>query len=197
MKKRILIMSVFALGAFTTKSYPIHNESNLTVNTKVSTVEWIGKKVTGQHSGTINVKEGSLHLHDGNLTGGKIVIDMTSIKCTDMEGEYGKKLIGHLNSTDFFDVANHKTATLNLTSVKKIEGNKHTLSGNLIIKGISKPVEFPCTLETKEGKFGAYAEMKIDRTLYDIKYNSGKFFEGLGDKMIDDEFIIKFKIAAK
>ena len=49
----------------------------------------------------------------------------------------------------------------------------------------------------KDGKLGAYAEMKIDRTLYDIKYGSGKFFEGLGDKMIDDHFMIKFKIAAE
>ena len=49
----------------------------------------------------------------------------------------------------------------------------------------------------KDGKLGAFAEMKVDRTLYDIKYGSGKFFEGLGDKVIDDEFIIKFKIAAE
>ena len=46
-------------------------------------------------------------------------------------------------------------------------------------------------------KFAAFAEVNIDRTLYDIKYGSGKFFEGLGDKMISDEFTIKFKIAAE
>ena len=124
-------------------------------------------------------------------------MDMASITCTDLNEQYGKKLVGHLNSADFFDVKNHKTATLNITSVKKTEGNKHTVSGNLIIKGISKPITFPSTIEVKDGKLGAYAEIKVDRTLYDIKYNSGKFFEGLGDKMIDDEFIIKFKIAAE
>jgi hypothetical protein len=28
----------------------------------------------------------------------------------------------------------------------------------------------------------------VDRTKYDIKYNSGSFFSNLGDKMINDEF---------
>ena len=105
--------------------------------------------------------------------------------------------MGHLSSLDFFDVKNHNTTTLEITSTKAIEGNKFTITGNLTIKGISKPIEFPATIEMKDGKLAAYAEMKVDRTLYDIKYGSGKFFEGLGDKMIDDEFTIKFKIAAE
>lgn len=182
------------LSSFTTK---IHNEKNLTLNASVSSVEWVGKKVAGQHNGTIAIKEGSLHLHDGNLSGGKVMIDMSTIACSDLEGDWAAKLVGHLNSKDFFDVENHKTSTLEIKSVKKIEGNKHTVMGDLTIKGITKAIEFPVTVEMKEGKLAAYAEVKVDRTLYDIKYGSGKFFEGLGDKMIDDHFIIKFKIAAE
>lgn len=197
MKKTILILSVVMLSAFATKAHANHNEKDLSINTKVSNVDWIGKKVTGQHTGTINIKEGNLHLHDGNLSTGKVVIDMSSISCTDTEGEWGQKLVSHLNSADFFDVENHKTATLEITSTKKIEGNKYTVSGNLTIKGITKPIIFESTIEIKDGKLAAYAEVKVDRTLYDIKYGSGKFFEGLGDKMIDDEFIVKFKIAAE
>ena len=174
-----------------------HNHSTLTVNTKVSSVDWVGKKVSGQHTGGISIKEGAIHLHDGHLSGGKIVIDMASITCTDMQGEWADKLIGHLNSADFFDTKNHATATLDITSFKKTEGNMHIVSGNLTIKGITKPIKFPATIEMKDGKLAAFAEMKIDRTLYDIKYGSGKFFEDLGDKMIDDEFIIKFEIAAQ
>ena len=34
----------------------------------------------------------------------------------------------------------------------------------------------------------ANATIKVDRTAYDIKYGSGIFFEGLGDKTIYDEF---------
>jgi polyisoprenoid-binding protein YceI len=197
MKKMILLMSFIALGGFTTKSFANHNESSMSINTKVSTVNWIGKKVTGQHTGTINIKEGNLHFHDGNLDGGKIVIDMTSIASTDLEGKMAQNLMGHLSSPDFFDVKNYNTTTLEITSTKRLEGNKFTIVGNLTIKGISKPIEFPATIELKDGKLAAYAELKVDRTLYDIKYGSGKFFEGLGDKMIDDEFVIKFKIGAE
>lgn len=197
MKKNILLLSLIALTAFSTTLFANHNHSDLKINTKVSSVNWVGKKVTGQHNGTINIKEGTLNLHDGHLSNGKIVIDMTSITNEDLEGEWNQKLVGHLNSPDFFDTKNHATSTLEIKSVKIIEGNKHMISGTLTIKGITKPIEFPATIEMKDGKLGAFAEMKVDRTLYNIKYGSGKFFEGLGDKMIDDEFIIKFKIAAE
>ncbi len=197
MKKSILILSLIALTTFSNKLSAKHNHSVMKINTKVSNVEWVGKKVSGQHNGTITIKEGTLNLHDGHLSGGKIVIDMTTIINTDLKGEWNQKLVNHLNSVDFFDTKNHTTATLEITGVKKTEGNKHLISGNLTIKGVTKPTTFSTTVDIKDEKLGAYAEMKIDRTLYDIKYRSGKFFEGLGDKMIEDEFVIKFKIAAE
>lgn len=192
MKKLILSLCVSVLSVTT-----LLGQTNLTLNTKISSVEWVGKKVTGEHKGTISIKEGTLKINENVLVGGKVVIDMETINNTDMQGQYKGKLEGHLKSPDFFDVANHKTATLNITSVKHVDGKKYTITGDLTIKGITKSVEFPATIEMKDGKLGAYAEMSIDRTNYDIKYGSGKFFEGLGDKMINDEFIIKFKIAAE
>lgn len=198
MKKRILLLSIIAISTFSNSISAKHNHSDVKINTKVSNVEWVGKKVTGQHNGAIMIKEGVLNLHDGQLAGGKVIIDMSSITCTDLKPDEGAgKLVGHLNSPDFFDTKIHATATLEINSVKATEGSKHEVSGNLTIKGITKPITFPATIEMKDGKLGAFAEVKVNRTLYDIKYGSGKFFEGLGDKMIDDEFIIKFKIAAE
>lgn len=198
MKKKILLLSLVALTAFSTTLFANHNHSDLKINTEVSSVNWVGKKVTGQHNGSINIKGGTLNLHDGHLSGGTIVIDMASITCEDLKDEgYNKKLVGHLNSPDFFDVAKNQTATLKIIGVKVVEGKKHMISGMLTIKGITKAINFPATVDMKDGKLGAYAEIKVDRTLYDIKYGSGKFFEGLGDKMVDDEFTIKFKIAAE
>lgn len=195
--KKIILVSLIALTGLSLTSFVHKKEKELKINTNVSSVEWIGKKVTGQHTGTINIKEGNLQIVDGIISTGKVLIDMNTITNTDMEGEWSQKLIGHLNSADFFDVKNFNTSTLEITSVKNIEGNKYTVTGNLTIKGIIKPIEFPATIEIKDGKIAAFAEVKVDRTLYDIKYGSGKFFEGLGDKMIEDEFIIKFKIAAE
>ncbi len=194
MKKLVLLagIAMLSLSSFTNK-----HEENLKINTELASVEWIGKKVTGQHNGKISIKEGNLHVHDGMVESGTVVINMESITCSDLEGEWSEKLVGHLNSADFFDVANHKTAMLNIKSVKNLNGKEYTINGDLTIKGVTKPIEFPATMEIKDGKLAAFSELKIDRTLYDIKYGSGKFFEGLGDKMIDDHFIIKFKIAAE
>ncbi len=198
MKKTILFASIAGFIALSSFTNIFHNEKDLALQADISSVEWVGEKIAGKHTGTIKVKEGSIHLHNGTFTNGSITIDMTTIACTDLKkDEGGSKLEGHLNSPDFFDVANHKTAVLNITSVVLIEGNKHTISGDLTIKGITKPISFPATVEFKDDKLAAYATLNVDRTLYDIKYGSGQFFEGLGDKMIKDNFIINFKIAAK
>ena len=196
MKKIILSASLIFIGLSSFVLKP-HNEGDLKINSELSTIEWIGKKVTGQHNGTILLKEGKLHVHDGVVESGTIIINMESITCADLEGEWSDKLVGHLNSADFFDVKNHKTSTLKIKSTTKTKGNEYKVKGDLTIKGITKPIEFPANIEIKDGKLASFSEIKVDRTLYDIKYGSGKFFEGLGDKMIDDNFIIKFKIAAE
>lgn len=197
MKTKILLAGTALFIALSSFTLIFHNHKDLTIDTILSEIEWVGEKVAGKHNGTIKIKEGTLHLHDGTFTSGKIIIDMETITCSDLEGEWADKLVGHLNSADFFDVKNHKTSTLEITGVKLVEGNKHEITGNLTIKGISKPITFNSNIEITNGKLAAYASIEVDRTLYDIKYGSGKFFEGLGDKMIKDNFIIKFKIAAK
>lgn len=197
MKIRKIGLAITALGIFSTALFANHNHDELKINTDISIVKWVGKKVTGQHNGTVSIKEGTFNVHDGELAGGKVVIDMTSIVCQDIEDEgYNQKLVGHLSSPDFFDVEKHPTATLKIIRVVHVEGNKHLVAGAFTIKGITKVVNFPATIQIKDGKLGASAEIKIDRTLFDIKYGSEKFFEDLGDKMIDDEFTINFKIGA-
>lgn len=196
MKKLLFGLTALFLSTLLSFTYVKHNHKTLKVNPDVSSVEWIGEKVTGKHNGSIKIKEGSISLHDGKLSTGKIIIDMESITCSDLEGEWSDKLVGHLNSADFFDVKNHKTSTLEITGFTHKEEKNYTVKGNLTIKGITKPITFPASIEIKDNKLASFAELKIDRTLYDIKYGSGKFFDNLGDKMIDDEFTIKFKIAA-
>lgn len=168
------------------------------VDNKISNLEWHGKKVSGAHHGNIVVKEGELVVTDKMLSSGTIHFDMNSIVCNDLEGEYKGKLEGHLKSADFFDVEEHKTSTLKINSVTKAEGeNNYTIKGDLTIKGITHPISFPATILMENNKLVAVGEVDVDRTKYNIKYGSGQFFEGLGDKMIYDDFTIKFKLGAK
>ena len=153
------------------------------VKIEESKVTWKGYKVTGQHEGTINLKSGSLIMDGDKLTGGTFVMDMTSINTTDLSGGSKTKLDGHLKSTDFFGVEKNPTATLVITKAEK-SGNTYTVTGDLTIKGISNPVTFPMTINGNT----ATADVKIDRTKYDIKYGSASFFDDLKDKAIYDEF---------
>ena len=154
------------------------------VNAEKSKVTWKGYKVTGSHYGTINLQSGSLMFNGDKLTGGEFTVDMTSINTTDLEGEYKGKLDGHLKSDDFFGVANHPTATLVFTKVKASGKNSYEVTGDLTIKSITKPVTFEVSVYGSK----ATANVKVDRSEYNVRYGSGSFFDNLGDKTIYDEF---------
>ena len=68
-----------------------------------SSIEWLGKKVTGQHNGTVNFKDGALVFKRKALKGGSFTVDMNSLTATDLTGEYKDKLDGHLKAEDFFE----------------------------------------------------------------------------------------------
>lgn len=150
---------------------------------KESTVTWKGKKVLGSHYGTIDLTEGSLVMEGEKITGGKFVIDMTSILVQDLSGENKDKLEGHLKSDDFFGVASHPTSTLIIKSGNKTaEG--YYINGDITIKGKTEPIAF--LLKMNDNK--ATADLKIDRTKFNVRYGSGSFFDNLGDNTIYDQF---------
>ncbi|MFT6385000.1 MAG: polyisoprenoid-binding protein YceI [Bacteroidia bacterium] len=109
---------------------------------------------------------------------------MTTLACTDLEGDYKNKLEGHLKSDDFFGVEKHGTSALNITNVKSTGKNSYQVKGDLKIKGISKSIDFQVSIYGNK----ASANLKVDRTDFGIKYGSGSYFEDLQDKMIYDEF---------
>lgn len=182
------IMAFMVLVAFTPIS---EGDGYYAINNSESTVKWVAQKITGSsHEGTVNIKEGGLQVADGKITGGKFTIDMTTIVCTDLSGGMAKKLVGHLNSEDFFAVEKHTTANL---AILKVDGNN--ITANLTIKGISNEVTFPATVSTEGDVLTATAEIKVDRSKFDVRYGSDSFFDNLGDKAIDN--IITFNVALK
>ncbi|MET0759977.1 MAG: YceI family protein [Flavobacterium sp.] len=154
------------------------------INTSKSKITWIGKKVTGQHEGIIKLKEGALVFKNKKIVGGNFIADMTTLINTDQTGKDKAKLEGHLKSTDFFDVDNHKTSKLVFKSIAEKKPNSYTITADLTIKGKTKPVKFDMVVKGKT----ASARFTIDRTKYGIQYGSGSFFDDLGDRTIYDEF---------
>ncbi len=171
------------------------------VNTESSLLTWKGSKVTGSsHEGTLKLSEGTLNVEGGALVGGNFTVDMTSLDNTDLKGTDGyEKLLGHLKSDDFFSVETHPTAKFEITNVTAKAGEAgatHEISGNLTVKGITKNLTFPAKVNISDENVEATADFFFDRSLYDVKFGSTSFFEGLGDKAINNEISIKVDLKA-
>lgn len=183
-----MVLLVLSYSAFS-KEYKINSTS--------STLEWEAKKVTGQHHGTIAFAEGALSVEHKKITGGKVTVDMNTIVDTDLtDAGYNQKLIGHLKSDDFFGVAKFPQAFLEVKNVAFKSENLYHFTADLTIKGITSPVEFDAEVKDDSGQISATGTMVVNRTKYGIKYGSGSFFQGLGDKVIYDDFTLKFKLIA-
>lgn len=213
--KLLIILSIFS-GVFLASSCRkseksaknaeevIYNEDAVAfpVDIENSKLFWIGRKVTGMHNGTVGIKSGEILVKNDTVTGGKFEIDMSTIVDLDLTDEkMNKKLTGHLKSPDFFNVDSFPIAVFEITSAEKIanptDSNNYKISGNLTIKGIVSNISFPAKIVATDGMVNAKATIVIDRTVYNIRYNSGKFFKNLGDKLINDEFEVSVDILAK
>lgn len=182
MKKYMLILAM-TVGMAASATEPIDGEKK-DVKLEESKVTWKAYKVTGSHTGTVNLTEGHLEFDGDKLIGGAFTVDMTSLVSTDLQGEYKGKLEGHLKSDDFFGVEAHPTSSLVFTSVEASGKNSYTVTADLTIKGITEPVTFDLSVYGSK----ATAALKVDRAKYNVRYGSGSFFDNLGDKTIYDEF---------
>lgn len=198
MKKTISSLFVALLMVTTTVSSTNPEGSvKYVVDQKASTVVWTGSKITGgSHTGTVALKSGEFSITDGKISGGVFVIDMTTIKNTDLSGGMKGKLEGHLKSEDFFGVEKFNTADLTIKA-GEMHGDHIHASGNLTIKGITKEIGIEITFSEKDGVFNASADIKVDRTQFGVKYGSDSFFDNLGDKAINNEMSFNVNLTGK
>lgn len=163
------------------------------VDVTKSSITWEAKKTGGGHNGTVDLTEGTLGFNGKKLTQGGFIADMTTIKDVNRNGGLEK----HLKSEDFFGVEKFNKSTF---IIKKVEGsgNTFTVTGDLMIKGITNSITFPVNVEWNADKtITATAEkITVDRSKYNIKFKSKSFFSDLGDNFIYDEFTLKVKLVA-
>ena len=130
-------------------------------------VQWIAKKLTGSHSGTIKLKQGTIDIQNNKIVGGKFIIDMSTISCVDIQNaEYNQKLVNHLKDKDFFNVQEFPESTF---IFKKATGKNDQLqiSGALEIRGKTYPANIDAKLENQ--KFSG--KLIFDRTKWGIEYH--------------------------
>ena len=188
----VVVFATFLLGSL------LANDT-LQVDLDKSKINWVGRKVTGEHTGTLNLSNGWVVMDKTILIGGKFIFDMTSISNTDIESpEWRLKLESHLKDNDFFAVDSFPYAILEIkgnqaTPDDKSASNNQILT-DLTIRGITQELSFPISLQQSDSIFSAKGTVDINRTLFNIQYKSGRFFENLGDKLIYDDFTVNFMV---
>ena len=168
------------------------------VNPAETKIVYVGKKVTGEHTGNLTAKSGKLTLKDEVISGGEIVVDMNSLTSTDItDAEYNAKYVGHMKSEDFFNTPKFPEAKLVIKNSKKTDKGLE-VKGDLTIIGQTKPVTFLVTdFKKTESAVSGKSNLTLNRTLWGLKYGSTSFFKGLGDKAINDEFTLAIDLSAK
>ena len=148
-------------------------------------IEFIGSKVTGSHRGGFRNFAGEFRVVNGLLadSGNKIVIDTASLWADN------NRVMGHLKTPDFFDVAKYPTATFMSTSIKQTQ-NGSTVTGNLSLHGITKEISFPATIQIAPDGVNVTAEFFLNRFDFEIKY------PGKPDDLIRKEVVLKLNIKA-
>lgn len=195
MYRKILTIAI----AFVLFAAPIFAQEVFKVDTKKSKVIWAGAKIGGRHEGTVQIKSGTITLKNGYLSSAEIIVDMTTIECTDLKDKnLNQKLVGHLKSADFFEVDKYPEAKFVITKPDRRLNQDYMVFGKLTVKDKTSDVKFPATLifEKDNKKFMTTVSLVFDRSKHDVKYGSEKFFKDIGDKVIYDEVDLLIELHA-
>jgi polyisoprenoid-binding protein YceI len=160
-----------------------------------SKIEWTGAKTTYKHPGSFTSFSGKIDLA-GPVEQGKVSVDIdTPSIAAAVDPTIGamiEKLTGHLKSPDFFDVGKFPKASFASTGIKTggDNGAPYTVSGNLTIRGVTKPISFPATITASPTKVDATATFTINRKDFGITIG------GKPEDPIKDEVEIRLTIHA-
>jgi polyisoprenoid-binding protein YceI len=121
-----------------------------------------------------------------------IVIDANTIKTLDEQRD------GHLKSADFLDTGKYPTITFKSTKIDATGADEATMTGNLTVHGVTKPVTLKVEGPSAEGKdpwgnirIGASATTKIKRSEFGLTWNA--VLEA-GGFMVGDELKIELEV---
>lgn len=205
MKKNLMILALAVTTAFTftacssstetaeetTETAATLADGTVAIDAASSSVMWKGEMLgLYSHEGTVPMKAGSITITDGKIAGGSFEIDLTGISPTDSaygEDNPKEKLVGHLSSPDFFNVAEYPTATFEITGS---EGT--SVMGNLTVRGITHPetVENVVTTSDENG-VSMTGDITFDRTKYDVNFSMP-----VEDKVLSDDIKISVSLVA-
>ena len=152
-----------------------------------SKIEFIGSKVTGSHTGSFQQFSGDIDFAGApEKSRVNITIDVNSITSDN------ERLTNHLKSADFFDVATYPQASFVSTEIKPggENGATHTITGNLTMRGVTKSITFPATINVTPDTAAVDSSFSINRKDFGIS------FAGATNDLIRDNVVLKLNVRA-
>ncbi|WP_299225254.1 YceI family protein [uncultured Psychroserpens sp.] len=195
-KQTVLLVFTICTMALSFAQTSSKTQEKLTINTSKSEIKWSADYAFyfGGHYGTIMFKEGFFIKSNDVISGGEFVIDMHSIKNTDIEKEDANlSLVDHLKDGDFFDVKKFPTAKLIITNVIYHDPTHMKIIADLTIKGKTMPIDFQAEVDFKTKQM--LTKFKIDRTRWEINYGSKSLKENLQNSVISDAIGFEVKLS--
>jgi len=102
---------------------------------------------------------------------------------------------------DFFFTDSFPHAILEIKDHSQIVKYNTEINNRIIadlnIRGITHEINFPLEISQVQSIFYTEGTIDINRTIFNIRYKSGTFFEELGDRMIYDDFTVQFSLQTK
>ena len=189
---QVLLATAALAGAFSTA--PVAEDTaTFNIDKGHSELTFRIRHIMSRVSGTFTDWKGTITGNPAAWSGGstEIIIQTTSID-TRLE-----RRDTHLRSADFFDAANHPEITFKSTSVV-VAGNAVTLTGDLTIRGVTKPVTLSgeylgTTGEGGKQRVGFHVSGKINRMDFGVAWN--KVLE-TGGVMLGDDVDLDISVEA-
>lgn len=170
MKKNLLLL----LAIFTIKSSIA--QSSLTPVDADSKVHFVIKNFGIKTGGDLKGLKGNIKFYPANpgASSFDVSVDAATID-TDNEGRDE-----HLRKPEYFDAEKFKTIEIKSTKVTVAKtGGKFYIYANLTIKGVTKPVEFPFSVNTKNGGYVFTGEFQINRRDFGVGGSSVSMSDNL------------------
>ncbi|MCC6233184.1 MAG: YceI family protein [Verrucomicrobiales bacterium] len=166
-----------------------------------SRVEWTGRNLLNKHRGQLRVTAGSLEFRDGWLVGGEVALDLRSVSCTDLtDPALNRLLLEHLRSADFLDAERHPEAKLVIRRTAPVANGRPgapnlQMIADLTFRGITREITALAVAgRTPEGRVGAQSLVVLDRTDWGSAYGSGRFFQDLGQHLVNDHVELEVRL---
>jgi polyisoprenoid-binding protein YceI len=145
--------------------------------------------------GAFNEFEGTLHLDAANpaASTARVVIQAASIDTRNADRD------GHLKSSDFLALEEHPTITFASTAAREIDADNFELTGDLTIRGVTRPVTIPFELTGSvidpwgNTRVGFEGGVVINRKDWGVNWNAALEAGGI---LVGEKVTLEFELSA-